>query len=80
MNQRLAESWPRIAQQIAEVSLPAASLQETVKKIAGPTTAEDLGLPSETYRDAVLHAREIRDRYTFLDLAADSGALESFAA
>jgi len=80
LNERLAGSWPRIAQQIAEVSLPAASLQETVKKIAGPTTAEDLGLPSETYRDAVLHAREIRDRYTFLDLAADSGALESFAA
>lgn len=80
LNERLAGSWARIAGQIAEVSLPAASLHDTVKKIAGPTTAADLGLPSETYRDAVLHAREIRNRYTFLDLAADSGALESFAA
>jgi hypothetical protein len=27
----------------------------------------------------VLHAREIRSRFTFLDLAADSGRLEGFA-
>jgi len=28
----------------------------------------------------VLHAREIRDRYGFLDLAADSGRLSALAA
>ena len=32
------------------------------------------------YRGAVLHAREIRDRFTFLDLAADSGLLDTVAA
>ena len=38
---------------------------------------EDLGLPADFYRDAVVHAREIRDRFTFLDLAADSGLFEA---
>jgi glycerol-1-phosphate dehydrogenase [NAD(P)+] len=32
------------------------------------------------HRQAVRHAREIRDRYTFLDLAAESGRLDSLAA
>jgi glycerol-1-phosphate dehydrogenase [NAD(P)+] len=28
----------------------------------------------------VLHCREMRNRYTFLDIAADAGILEDFAA
>ena len=38
------------------------------------------GLPADTYREAVLHCREMRNRYTFLDIAADAGILEDFAA
>jgi glycerol-1-phosphate dehydrogenase [NAD(P)+] len=34
----------------------------------------------EFYREAVCHAREIRKRYSALDLAADAGILEQFAA
>ena len=41
-----------------------------------PRTPEDLGWPRASYRTAVRHAREIRNRYTFLDLAADSGVLD----
>jgi glycerol-1-phosphate dehydrogenase [NAD(P)+] len=80
LNERLAGSWTRIVEEIAEIAVPAATLHETVRRIGGPSTAEDLGLPRELYRDAVVHAREIRDRFTFLDLAADSGMLEEFAA
>jgi len=53
-------------------------LHDAVKRIGAPATPEDLGLPGAFYRDAVMHAREIRDRFTFLDLAADSGLLASF--
>ena len=35
----------------------------------------DIGVPTAFYRRAVLQAREIRDRYTFLDLAGDAGRL-----
>lgn len=79
LNDRLAESWARIAKEIAEITVPAARLQDTVRRVGGPTAPDDLGLPRELYRDAVVHAREIRDRFTFLDLAADSGVLEAFA-
>jgi glycerol-1-phosphate dehydrogenase [NAD(P)+] len=38
--------------------------------------AEDIGWPATFYQDAVRHGRLIRDRYTVLDLAADSGGLD----
>ena len=77
LNDRLAKSWKMIAEEIAEISIAAERLCDTMTRIGAPTTHEDLGLPAEFYRDAVVHAREIRDRFTFLDLAADMGMLEA---
>ncbi len=53
-------------------------LCETMTKIDAPTTFSDLAPPGDFYRDAVIHAHEIRDRFAFPDLAheideADSG-------
>ncbi len=45
-------------------------------ELGAPTTPEDLHWPRRFYGEAVRHAREIRNRYTFLDLAADSGMLD----
>jgi glycerol-1-phosphate dehydrogenase [NAD(P)+] len=77
LNDRLAGNWGQIAEEVSEISLPAEKLRETVTKIGAPATYEDLGLPLAFYRDAVVHAREIRDRFTFLDLAADSGLFDA---
>jgi glycerol-1-phosphate dehydrogenase [NAD(P)+] len=60
--------------------LPIARLRAALEAAGAPTTGVDLGLPSGFYRAAVLHAREIRDRYSILDLAGDAGLLEGFAA
>ncbi len=43
-------------------------------------TAADLGLPVDFYREAVLHSREMRNRYSFIDIAADEGLLADIAA
>ena len=45
-----------------------------------PTRPEALGWPRDFYGEAVRHAREIRNRYTFLDLAADGGVLDRLGA
>ena len=45
-----------------------------------PQTAADLALDPAIYRNAIQHAREIRDRYSVLDLASDAGLIEEFAA
>jgi glycerol-1-phosphate dehydrogenase [NAD(P)+] len=80
MNARLAEVWPAMSARMREVMLPTERLREALVAAGAPTTGVDLGLPSGFYRTAVRHAREVRDRYSILDLAGDAGVLEAFAA
>lgn len=75
LNERLARDWDAIRGRIASATLPASFLRDVLERAGAPTKPSDIGWPDGFYRDAVLHAREIRDRYTFLDLAADSGML-----
>jgi len=77
LNRRLAETWTQVAEEIAAISIPANTLEATMTGVDAPAKPEDLGLPVGFYREAVVHAREIRDRFTFLDLAADSGVFEA---
>jgi glycerol-1-phosphate dehydrogenase [NAD(P)+] len=80
MNARLAEVWPAITARLREVMLPTERLRAVLDAAGAPMTGVDLGLSSGFYRTAVRHAREIRDRYSILDLAGDAGVLEAFAA
>ena len=75
LNTRIDQSWDAIAARIAAISLPAARLEDVLGRAGAPRRPEDLGWGSDFYDGAVRHAREIRNRYTFLDLAADSGVL-----
>ncbi|HZA65527.1 MAG TPA: iron-containing alcohol dehydrogenase [Geminicoccaceae bacterium] len=80
MNARLAEVWPSMRARLQEVMLPTARLREALQAPGAPTTGAELGVPPGFYREAVRHAREIRDRYSILDLAGDAGLLEDFTA
>ncbi len=77
LNAKLAERWDEIRAQLRSVTLPSAKLEAVLKAADAPTTPKELGWPRAFYLDAVRHAREIRDRYTFLDLAADIGELDN---
>ena len=77
LNARLENDWGSIRAQLAAVTRPAAELEAALQRAGAPTTPEALGWPGDFYRAAVRHAREIRDRYTFLDLAADSGMFDA---
>ena len=76
LNQRLAETWDDIRERLFAVRRPSSALHETLRRVGAPTVVEDLGWSRDFYNHAVRHAREIRDRYTFLDLAGDSGAFD----
>lgn len=80
LNRKLKALWPELRQELAEFIIPIADMTDLLRSAQGPMTGADLGLPSEFYREAVVHCREMRNRYSFLDLAADSGILEDFAA
>ncbi|MFQ5957871.1 MAG: sn-glycerol-1-phosphate dehydrogenase [Alphaproteobacteria bacterium] len=76
LNARLEARWEEIRERVSAVTLPAATLEDVLARAGAPTRPDHLHWPRDFYRDAVRHAREIRNRYTFLDLAADSGALD----
>jgi len=80
MNARLVEVWPAMRARLAEVMVPTARLEQALRAAGAPTRGVELGLSAAFYRDAVRHARELRDRYSILDLAGDAGVLEAFAA
>ena len=76
LNERLQAIWPRLRSEIELVRRPSAEIEKALAKVDAPRRYGAIGLTRAAFKDAILHAREIRNRYTFLDLAADSGLLE----
>lgn len=79
LSRRLAERWPSIRAAIRAVARSSAGIVAALRRMGAPTTPADIHVPPAAYRQAVLHAREIRNRYTFLDLAAAAGSLPALA-
>ena len=79
LNQRLEKGWTQISSRLKSVMLPYERLYDSMKEAGCQLTGSDLGLDSEFYRDAVRYSRFIRDRFSMLDVAGDSGQLEEFA-
>jgi glycerol-1-phosphate dehydrogenase [NAD(P)+] len=80
LNERLAADWPAIRARLLSVMLPLAEMERVMQAAGVAMHAQELGIDSAFYRRAVGHAHEIRDRYSFLDLAAQAGELQGFAA
>jgi glycerol-1-phosphate dehydrogenase [NAD(P)+] len=73
--QRAAHIWKALYDGVRGVTIPATRLAAVMKRAGGPTTPADIGLSAAFYTAAVRNARFLRNRYTFLDLADDSGHL-----
>ncbi len=72
LNARLAARWDPIRERIDRVRADAKKLRAALAAAGAPVTFAELGWPAALADEALRHAREIRNRYTFLDLAADS--------
>lgn len=79
-NARLAALWPALRRELSRFIIPVDEMQRLLAAAGGPLTAADLGLDAGFYREAVVHCREMRNRFSFLDIAADARTLDSFAA
>ena len=65
-----------MAGRIAAVSLSPDYLGRVLKDAGAPVTPQEVHVPRPFYDEALLRCREIRDRFTFLDLAASCGRLQ----
>jgi glycerol-1-phosphate dehydrogenase [NAD(P)+] len=71
LNARLAERWDAIRTRIRAISVGAAKLRSALAAAGAPVDPSAIGWSAPLFAQALRHAREIRNRYTFLDLAAD---------
>jgi glycerol-1-phosphate dehydrogenase [NAD(P)+] len=78
VNGRLATCWKTIGNRLRARALELRVLERCLNSADIAANPEELGIDQTFYREAVLHARELRNRFTMLDLAADSGLLEPF--
>lgn len=75
----LRERWGEIWAVLGPLCPEPGLLREALRRAGAPTTPADLGLSEDRVHRALLVAREIRSRYTVLDLAAEVGLLEGWA-
>ena len=77
-NRKLAMLWPELCNELRPMLMDPAEMKKTLASAGGPTTATELRLPRKLWRDAMKHARDVRNRWSFLDLADDAGLLDDF--
>ncbi len=74
----LRERWEEIWATLDPLRPDAGSLRDALGRAGAPTVPAELGLPVASVKRALVTAREIRSRYTILDLAAEVGLLEEW--
>jgi glycerol-1-phosphate dehydrogenase [NAD(P)+] len=80
LNSLVAERWDGIREAISAVLLPSSHLCAVLAAVGADLTASAIHLSRGFYEEALLRCREIRNRYTFLDLAAGTGRLHAYLA
>jgi glycerol-1-phosphate dehydrogenase [NAD(P)+] len=77
-NRKLSEVWPQLREELKAMMMEPDEIASVIRSAGGPTTATEMGLPRNIWRDAMKHARDVRNRWSFLDLADDAGLLDEF--
>ncbi len=70
--------WAEIRARL-ETLPSAASLTELLREIGCPCTPQEIGIDAPVLRDTFLYCKEVRARYTLLQLVYDLGLLEKLA-
>ena len=78
LNQKMQTHWQHFSEPLRARLLPYDKLVASMKAAGCQLTASELELDTQFYREAVTNARYIRDRFSMLDLVADSTGLDEF--
>ncbi len=73
LERHLALSWNAVRECVGGAMIPSERIATVLQRAGCPTEPAQIGLAPEFYATAVRNARFLRDRYTFLDLAAACG-------
>lgn len=71
--------WEEIKSLITRLIPTVARMEETLGRLGGATRPSHVEIPKEMFYDSICVAKEVRDRYTILQLLWDLGLIEAFA-
>ncbi len=72
------KNWKEICE-LARKTTSSETVRRILESLGAPTKPQEIGVEREMARQAILYAKEIRDRYTVLQLLFDLNELENFA-
>ena len=75
LNHRISTQWTNISAKLAQSFLSPARIEAVLHAAGGPTTPTSIHLDRGFYEAALLHGREIRNRFTVLDVMGAGGRL-----
>jgi glycerol-1-phosphate dehydrogenase [NAD(P)+] len=77
--QKVKEAMPQIKEELTPKIPDAQRIISVLKSMGAPSKPEELGLTEEDLKEAILYAKEVRNKYTILDAAEYLGCLEDVA-
>ena len=76
--EKVIARWDQI-QEVLQQAPSAGQVRKLLEEVGGPTQPEQVELSPETVLDSIKYAKEIRARYTVLQLLWDLGLLQTYA-
>lgn len=76
---KIEDNWETIVKTLKEVP-PTEEIQKVLKAVGLPVRAEEVGVDTVTVKQGLVYAKEVRARYTVLQLLWDLGLLNDYAA
>jgi glycerol-1-phosphate dehydrogenase [NAD(P)+] len=74
--ERAGEAWPALSEWLRSWALPPCEARDRLDRAGCPTDPRSIGLDFNRLRQSYSLARQVRKRYTVLDLALETGLLE----
>jgi glycerol-1-phosphate dehydrogenase [NAD(P)+] len=74
----LVDQWDAIMEEASKTLVSPDVLERELRAAHSPVRFRDLGVERDRARRAILHSKDIRDRYTILDLCWEIGRLETW--
>jgi glycerol-1-phosphate dehydrogenase [NAD(P)+] len=79
LNKKIEKLWPDLRRECLDIAIPVETLTQRLTLSGAPTTAKALGIQTDFYREAVCHAHEMRNRFSFADIADHTAQLTHLA-
>lgn len=77
--ERARLNWESLQKMIGEMIPAVEVMEQTLSRLDGAIRPQQVGIDRDMFLDSVRYAKEVRDRYTVLQLLWDLGLMEQFA-